>query len=183
MTILLTPEEIASLVKALGKGSVDAFDRLYLQFRPKVERVVASIVGGGNYQAVKDIIQNIFLNVWRKRLQIAASVRDFDAYLFMMTRNEALNYLSRDKMTFSDLQDNMPVFASDDVQLSAEASDLRKRVAAALEQLPAQQRRVFELSRMDHLSYKEIAGEMDLSEKTVENHLSRALKNIKKTLS
>lgn len=40
------PEEIASLVKALGKGSVEAFDRLYLQFRPKVERVVGAIIGG-----------------------------------------------------------------------------------------------------------------------------------------
>ena len=176
-------DNIAVLVKALGKGSVDAFDRLYLQFRPKVERVVGSIIGGGNYQAVKDIVQNIFLNVWRKRLQIAASVRDFDAYLFMMTRNEALNFLSRNRVSFDALQESMSAFSADDVQLSVEARDLQKRVASALEQLPPQQRRVFELSRIDHLSYREIAGEMDISEKTVENHLSRALKNIKKNLS
>lgn len=101
----------------------------------------------------------------------------------MMTRNEALNFLSRDKVSFDVLQESISALSADDVQLSVEARDLRKRVTAALEQLPPQQRRVFELSRLNHLSYKEIAGEMDISEKTVENHLSRALKNIKKTLS
>ena len=87
--------ELVSLVQALGRGSVEAFDKLYLLFRPKVDRVLGAIVGGDNYQIINDIAQNIFLNVWRKRSQIADTVRDFNAYLFRMTKNEALNYLSR----------------------------------------------------------------------------------------
>ena len=177
--------DIASLVQALGKGSVEAFDCLYLRFRPKVEKVVGSIVGGGisNYQIINDISQNIFLNVWKKREQIAATVRDFDSYLFLMTKNEALNFLSRYTMPFADLHDNMQAFAAEDVQLSVEAREMQRRVADAVKLLPPQQRRVFELSRINHLSYLEIARELDISPKTVENHLSRALKDIKKTLS
>lgn len=177
--------DIASLVQALGKGSVEAFDRLYLMFRPKVDKVVGAIVGGGvaNYQIINDIAQNIFLKVWKKREQIAATVRDFDAYLFRMTRNEALNFLSRYTMPFVDLQDNIRVFSADDAELSTEARDLQKRVAQAVQFLPPQQRRVFELSRINQLSYQEIAETLGISPKTVENHLSRALKDIKKTLS
>ena len=177
--------DISSLVQALGKGSVDAFDRLYLMFRPKVDRVVGSIVGGGvsNYQIINDIAQNIFLKVWKNRAQLAATVRDFDAYLFKMTKNEALNFLSRYTMPFVDLQDNMKAFAPDDIQLSAETRELQKRISDAVQFLPPQQRRVFELSRINQLSYQEIAETLGISPKTVENHLSRALKEIKKTLS
>lgn len=177
--------DTASLVQALGKGSVEAFDRLYLMFRPKVDRVIGSIVGGGvsSYQIINDIAQNIFLKVWKSRAQIAATVRDFDAYLFKMTKNEALNFLSRYTMPFVDLQDSITAFAQDDIQLSAEARDLQRRVADAVKFLPPQQRRVFELSRINQLSYSEIAQELGISPKTVENHLSRALKDIKKTLS
>ena len=177
--------DTATLVKALGKGSVEAFDRLYLMFRPKVDRVVGAIVGGGvsNYQIINDIVQNIFLKVWKKREQIAATVRDFDAYLFRMTKNESLNFLSRYTMPFEDLQDNIKAFSSDETQLTAEARDLQERVAQAMQFLPPQQRRVFELSRINQLSYQEIAKELGISPKTVENHLSRALKDIKKTLS
>ena len=177
--------EIAAWVQALGRGSVEAFDRLYRLFRPKVDKVVGAIVGGGisNYQVVNDIAQNIFLNVWKKRGQIAATVRDFDAYLFMMTRNEALNFLSRYTMPFATLQDDIPVLSPDSTELSVEARELQKRVADAVKLLPPQQRRVFELSRIRELSYLEIARELDISPKTVENHLSRALKDIKKSLS
>ena len=176
---------LQALIQAMGKGSVEAFDRLYLMFRPKVERVVASIVGGGvsNYQIINDISQNIFLNVWKRRSMIADTVKDFDSYLFKMTKNETLNFLSRYTMPFADLHDDMKAFSADDVQLSVEARELQKRVAEAVLLLPPQQRRVFELSRLNHLSYLEIAREMDISPKTVENHLSRALKGIKKNLS
>ena len=177
--------DTASLVQALGKGSVEAFDQLYSMFRPKVDRVVSAIVGGGisNYQVVNDIAQNVFLNVWKKRSQIASTVKDFNAYLFMMTRNEALNFLSRYTMPFADLKETLPALSPDDLQLGAEARDLQSRVAAAVKLLPPQQRRVFELSRIKELSCKEIAQELGLSPKTVENHLSRALKDIRKTLS
>ncbi|MBO4447802.1 MAG: sigma-70 family RNA polymerase sigma factor [Bacteroidales bacterium] len=169
----------------MGKGSVDAFDRLYLIFRPKVDKVVGSIIGGGvsNYNMVNDIAQNIFLKVWKNRAQIASTVRDFDAYLFKMTKNEALLFLSRYRMPFDDLHDNIPALSPDDIQLSVEARDLQKRVAAAVKLLPPQQQRVFELSRINQLSYIEIAQALDISPKTVENHLSRALKDIKKTIS
>lgn len=177
--------DVASLVQALGKGSVEAFDRLYVMFRPKVDRVVGAIVGGGvsNYQVINDIAQNIFLKVWKNRVRIAATVRDFDAYLFMMTRNESLNFLSRYTMPFTPLQDDLPMLAPDDTQLSVEARELQERVAAAVKLLPPQQRRVFELSRIRELSYQEIARELDISPKTVENHLSRALREVKKILS
>lgn len=174
---------IESLVKALGKGSVEAFDKLYRMFRPKVESVARAVVGDKDRHVIKDLTQNIFLKVWEKRSLIAATVRDFDSYLFRMTRNEVLNYVQRHAKDYVQLDGNMPFFASDDVLLSVEGKEAQGRLARLLEDFPPQRKKVFELSRMEHLSYKEIAEKMGISQKTVEHHMSLALKDIKKSIN
>lgn len=110
-----------------------------------------------NDQIIKDIAQNVFLNVWKKWAEIAATVKIFDAYLFRMTRNKTLNYLSCTSMVYDELQETLPSASSDDTLATVEGRDLRRRVAEAVQMLPPQQRRVFELSRLCHLSYLEIA--------------------------
>lgn len=170
-------------MKALGKGSVEAFDALYRQFRPKVESVARAVVGDKDRHVIKDLTQNIFLKVWEKRSYIASTVKDFDSYLFRMTRNEVLNYLQRHEKAYLALEPGMPFFSSDDVLLSVEGNEARGHLAEVIEGFPPQRRKVFELSRMEHLTYQEIAERMGISQKTVERHLSLALKDIKKSIN
>ena len=180
---MVNVDKITSLVQALGKGSVEAFDTLYRMFRPKVDRVVESVVGSGDKQTVSDLAQNIFLKVWEKRSWIAANVRDFDSYLFKMTRNEVLNYAQRQVKVHDSLREDLRVFSTDDVLHYVEGNETRGRMAKLVASLPPQRRRVFELSRMEHLSNQEIATRMGLSLKTVERHMSLALQDLKKSMN
>lgn len=173
---------IESLVKALGKGSVEAFDKLYRLFRPKVENVAKAVLGD-NRQTIKDLTQEIFLKVWEKRSLIAATVRDFDSYLFRMTRNEVLNYVQRHAKDHEQLDGGMQLLSSDDVILSVEGKEAQGQLARLIAEFPPQRKKVFELSRMEHLTYKEIAEKMGISQKTVERHLSLALKDIKNSIN
>ena len=181
---LFKSNSIESLVQALGKGSVEAFDRLYRQFRPKVDRVAAAILGSSaNEQLIKDLAQEIFLKVWEKRTLIAANVTNFDAYLFKMTKYEVLNYVQRQVKEHEDLNEAVRLFSSDDVQTYVEGKEAQDILASRLETLPPQRKRVFELSRLEHLSNKEIAEKMGISTKTVERHITMALQDLKKFLN
>lgn len=175
--------DINALVKAFGKGSVRAFDRLYVLFRPKVTRVVSAMVGEEGADLVPDICQNIFIKLWEKREIIAAGVRDFDAYLFRMTRNETLNYLERERFLHEQLGDDMPLFSPQDPEWAMDRVETGDKLRRALSIMPDRRREAFELSRLEGLSYKEIAERMGISPKTVENHISASLKEIKKNLS
>lgn len=173
---------VNELVKALGKGSVEAFDKLYRKFYRKVQRVASAIAGDD--AAGKDISQAVFLRIWEKRTFISGTVRDFDSYLFRMTKNESLNYLERVTIPGHDsLPQEMPVLSTEDPGRDIEAEETRKMIGEVLEKMPPQRKRAFLLSREKGMSYKEIADEMGLAPKTVENHISQSLKDFKKTLS
>lgn len=176
-------EIVCSLVKALGKGSVDAFDRIYKMFHRKVERVAAAIVGSDNRSVIQDISQNIFLKVWEKRTLVSGKVKDFDSYLFRMTKNESLNYLERTLFNHMSLSPEMPLLSSEETGHMVEAEETRAILEEALRTMPPQRRKAFLMSRGKGMSYKEIAEEMGIAPKTVENHISQSLKDLKKTLS
>lgn len=177
-------DDISKLVEALGRGSVKAFDSLYGLFHEKVEKVARAILEShaGSISA-RDITQAVFLRVWEKRSFIAASVKDFDSYLFTMTRNETLNYLSRSALRYTSMAEDLPIPAKDNVMSAIEASETERQIDLALDDMPPQRKRAFLLSRIQGLAYKDIAKEMDISSKTVEKHISSALKDLKKTLS
>ena len=79
--------DISKLVVALGRGSVKAFDAIYAMFHNKVEKVARALVGSyTDKDAAKDITQSVFVKVWEKRSHIAATVKEFDSYLFRMTK-------------------------------------------------------------------------------------------------
>ncbi len=176
--------DISKLVEALGRGSVKAFDALYAEFHNKVESVAQALLKGHTGGMIaKDIAQAVFIKVWEKRSLIAGSVKDFDAYLFRITKNETLNYLSRHTKDYMELRPDLPVPSQGDTVSDLESFETEHLIDLALKSMPPQRKRAFLLSRMQGLAYKDIAKEMDISSKTVEKHISSALKDLKKTLS
>lgn len=130
----------------------------------------------------KDIVQKVFVALWEKRatVQSGYSVR---AYLFTAVKNRCLNHI-RDRKKyrshFLDLECGDFEMISEDGFL--EFSDLQKEIDRALETLPDKCRLVFEMSRFKDMKYKSIAAELDISEKTVEAHMTKALKTLKSYL-
>jgi RNA polymerase sigma-70 factor (ECF subfamily) len=122
--------------------------------------------------ACEDIVQEVFVRIWEDRPQLIATdgVR---YYLFTAVRNNCISYLRKtNKHDSGDPDEVRPVF----IQHKTEQAEYRELVRQAIGILPPKCREVFLLSRFSNMTYKEIASSLDISEKTVENQMSKALK-------
>lgn len=127
----------------------------------------------------EDIAQGIFIYIWehREHITITASVK---TYLFTAIRNKSLNSL-RNTNRFSPLHPDISLSAYED--MSVEADELSCFIEEAVQSLPEKCREIFQLSRNDELSYKEIAERKGISPKTVESQIHLAIKKLRKYLS
>lgn len=129
----------------------------------------------------EEIVQAAFLAFWEKRhsLEVHTSVK---AYLFSMVRNASLNTLTRKKMQEKYAKEKLLTTDSSESNQPVESDELAQRIAAALQKLPEQCRVIFTMSRFEELKYAEIAAELNLSVKTVENQIGKALKIMREQL-
>ena len=133
--------------------------------------------------SAKDIVQKVFINMWENREKMDTN-RSIPSYLFTSVRNRCLNYIRdhkkyRSKVLDLDIHDIDQSYEENDW----EADDLKLKIEAALHQLPEKCRLVFEMSRYKSMKYKDIAEELDISVKTVEAHISKALKSLRVNLA
>lgn len=136
-----------------------------------------------SYEA-EEIVQQVFCKLWERaeNIHISGSV---SAYLYRAVYNESMNYLKHEKVkakhqlyvAHQSKQERVDIHDG----LTSEA--LERKYTAALQELPEQCRTVFQLSRFDHLKYREIADRLDISVKTVENQMGKALKILKSKLA
>lgn len=130
----------------------------------------------------EDLAQEVFVRFWEKREQIKVD-SNLSAYLRRMAVNEALAYL-RKKTRFR--ADELPIHlpgqhaAPADEQLATQ--ELSIRITAAISSLPPRCRAVFQLSRFEDKTYQEIADTLEISVKTVENQMGKALKILREKL-
>jgi len=130
--------------------------------------------------ASEDIVQDLFIKIWEQRRELLqeASIR---YYLFTAIRNNCITWLRREKqlatVPWNDHQTiSQPAYYPEE---PAEEKDERLLLERAISQLPPKCKEVFLLSRFGKLSYKEIAATLDISPKTVENQLGKALKMLR----
>jgi RNA polymerase sigma-70 factor (ECF subfamily) len=125
----------------------------------------------------EEIVQSTFLNVWEKRdnLSIHTGVKP---YLYAMVRNASLNVLKHEKIKQQHVTMELAVAerSVESVTRTVMASELETKIYKAMDKLPEQCRLVFKLSRFEELKYSEIAEQLDISIKTVENQMGKALK-------
>ncbi len=129
----------------------------------------------------EDVVQQVFVSMWEKRAQldIHTSVR---AVLYRAVHNACLNRLKHQKVR-RDYAGDWKNTQSDSEQTDAlEAAELQERINRAIETMPEQCARIFKMSRFEQLKYQEIADQLGLSVKTVENQMGKALKIIREAL-
>jgi RNA polymerase sigma-19 factor, ECF subfamily len=129
--------------------------------------------------SAKDIAQKVFLTLWenREKIDLEKSIKSF---LFTSVRNRSLNYIRdqkkyRSRVLDLEIADLEIAFETDD----SEVSELQVKVSEVLDTLPEKCRLAFEMSRYQNMKYREIADEIGVSVKTVEAHISKALKIFK----
>ncbi len=134
-------------------------------------------------EASKDVVQEVFMRFWAKResIQVKTSLK---AYLRRSVVNTALNHLQRNRRNPTDDLEKVRHNPSNkhSAQDTLQAQQLEVDIKSAIEQLPRKCRMVFTLSRYEHMSYKEIAETLQISTNTVENHISKAMKILRKEL-
>lgn len=133
----------------------------------------------GDLDESKNLVHDVFIAVWEKYEDLPEDT-NFRSYLFTSTRNRCLNYI-RDRKKVVPLEGTHEQgMASEDNSL--EARELEKEIELAINTLPEKCRIVFEMSRYEDLKYAEIAEKMNISVKTVEAHMSKALSLLRKAL-
>ncbi|AKD58503.1 RNA polymerase subunit sigma-24 [Spirosoma radiotolerans] len=134
-------------------------------------------------QAAEDVVADLFYTFYQKELykQIRGSYR---AYLYQAVRNRAYNSLRWELSRQESLPDDLDRADLDATQPDRllQQDELYRALEQAVQQLSPQRQRVFLLSRFEGKSYKEIAAEMNLSPKTVENHLLRSISTVRQFL-
>lgn len=167
-------------IKALSEGDTKAFELLFLRYHAKLVYFFAGFVHDD--AVAEDMTQDLFFNLWLTRERLA-SVRSFRSYLYQMARNALCNYydhsLVHEKYTAERfLSPQQP----EDPEEQIFARNLQELIMLKVAQMPPQRRQVFCMSRVEGFSNDEIATRLSISKRTVENHLTAALADIRKML-
>jgi RNA polymerase sigma-70 factor (ECF subfamily) len=137
----------------------------------------------GDLSASEEIVQDVFVRFWEKRenIEIESSVR---SYLFRAVYNQSMNLLKHKKIEYAYCLHNIvnPNNLYEEQWSLFNESELRHVLDQAISKLPARCKEVFELSRFENLKNKEIAEKLGITEKTVENQITKALKVLREEL-
>ena len=171
-----------SFIGLITQGNEQAFEKIFTDWFGKLHAYAFSVMR--DETIAEEVVQSVFCRIWEKkdRLQINTSIK---AYLYGSVYHECMDWLRKEK---NSKEHRSHVLRTGDravmesAAARAELDELERRLQQALDELPDQCRAIFQLSRFGELKYREIAGQLDLSVKTVEAQISKALKHLRKRL-
>lgn len=164
--------------QSLATGDVSAFETIFELYKKRVFGVALKMLKSET--DAEEIVQDVFLSIWLAKANLN-QVNDPEAYLFTITYNTIYTRLK--KASHNQELLNTIIHHLTQIQNTTDetiaARETHKLINEAVQQLPPQQRTVYELNKQEGLSYNEIAECMQLSRNTVRNHLSEAMKTIR----
>ncbi len=174
----LSNQELLDRIQADDRAALrTVFDQQY----PLVCRTIHRLIADPGL--TEDLAQEVFVRFWEKRHEIKIE-SNLSAYLRRMAVNEALAHLRRkNRFAPDELSDDIPeqhTPAADNAYL---ATEMQEAIRQAIDDLPPRCKAIFQLSRYEELTYQEIADRLELSVKTVENQMGKALKTLREKLS
>lgn len=168
-----------SLVEQIKVGNRIAFNDLYNRYWEKLYRFAFNFLK--NDSIAQDIVQNIFLDLWNRKSTI--EITNISSYFFQSVRFQSLKELKRLPQLDIHEQYFQEEFSSRITENEVDYNELKENLTRCLDDFPDKQRRIFEMSRFESMSNKEIAQELDLSPRTVEWHIHSVLKSLKSSLT
>lgn len=169
----------ADLYHIINENEVPAFTSFYTQFFQKL--LLASDKYVEDVFIAEEIVQDVFLKIWEDPENLN-EIKSINSYLYKSVINASINYLNRQKNIERHHLKIASNYSEESLIELDEENELIVLINNEIEKLPAQCKKVFKLSRFEHLKYKEIANLLNISERTVENHIANALKTLRTEL-
>jgi RNA polymerase sigma-70 factor (ECF subfamily) len=177
---LLTNRKESLLVRELSKGSILAFNSLYREYSGRLYRFAVGYLK--SEEEAEELVQEVFTIIWEKRSTLKEEL-SFRSFLFTI----AFNIIRKHFRTRGHLETYFRSRPKDEdfrpVSEEVNYASLLDYINSLVEQMPERRRQVFRKSRLDGRSIQEIAEELNISRKTVENHLSDALRFVRNHLN
>lgn len=169
------------MISFLAKRDEKIFEEVFKKHFKGLHAYAFTIVK--DEMIAEELVQNIFYKIWERpeNLSISGSIA---AYLYRAVYNESLNHLKHIKVRLKYQSHTLHQMKNetDSATKKIMLKELESRLHKALKELPEQCRTIFQLSRFEELKYREIAEKLDISPKTVENQMGKALKLLRMKL-
>jgi len=169
------------LVTKLRNNDVEAFDFLYHQYSDKLYCFSFSLLK--NEEDAREIVQETFFRIWEKRNKIDSS-KSFKSFLFSVSYHLIIDQL-RVRLKDQEFRKSLEKYFNKRANFQENRLDyntLETEINKAVDELPEKRKQIYRLSREQGFSHKEIAGQLGVKPKTVENQINLALNHIKTRL-
>ena len=170
------------LLTELKNGSSHAFERLYNMYSGKLYNFIMRISSGNQYMA-EEVVQSAFIRVWEVRERVEPE-SSFISFLCTIAKNLLMNMYQRQTVeyVYNEYLKNTGVDRDSQTEESIDLRFLNEYIDSLAEELPAQRKKIFILSKRQNYTNKEIAEMMGISESTVATQLSLAVKFMREQL-
>jgi RNA polymerase sigma-70 factor (family 1) len=172
----------SGIVQRISEGDESAFEAWVTYYGPQVEKAIYQVVR--TEMPVKDIMQDVFLNIWIGREKLG-EVDNPRTWLFRIVYYRSYTWLRKQVIknkVHQVILNHQAEDAGNPVEENSVFEETKKFIQESIDALPGQTRKIYRLSREENKSIGEIAAELNLSSQTVKNTLSNALRSIRKNL-
>lgn len=168
------------VLELLAQGNEGAFVQLYDRYRPFIYNVSLKLVR--NEEQAKEILQEVFMDLWRRR-EVISQAANVKAYLYGMARNIIFDHFKAQmKMEVATRELALRLHHENTTENALIEKQYEELMNEAVERLPPQQQRVFRMAKIDGLSHENIALKLSISRLTVKKHMREALLTIRHRL-
>lgn len=173
--------ETKTIVTKFKAGDAAAFDAIYNIYSQKLYRFALGLTK--DHDSAGEIVQEVFVALWEKRNQVDVTF-NFENYIYTIAQNSIRKFFRKRSMEnrVKDFMLNNSPEVIEDADASLIYNELLELANKTIEKLPPKRKTVYKLSKLEDMTIKEIANRLDISTRTAENQLARALKYLKEEL-
>lgn len=170
------------LIDLLHEDSEEAFTEIYRRYAERLAGFAAAKLY--NLDDARDVIHDLFVGFWLERKSLIIH-QTLEGYLFMKVRSRIIDKIRKNitREEYAKVLAGLKVSREPEVDQKIAVKELEKTIEQALEELSPRVKEIYRLSRESNLSIKEIADRLQLSEQTVKNQLTVALKHLRQSLA
>lgn len=169
------------IFEEIKKGNQDAFQFLFDKYYNTLCNFCDYFVKDSSLS--EELVADVFSTIWikRKKINITTNLKN---YLYTSAKNMAFAHLKKKKVYFENIEDyHQEIHLLPEVLQKIDCPEFRSKVDKILEKIPPRSRKVLLMHRLEGFKYKEIANNLNISIKTVENHMGKAIRILKENKS